>query len=48
MAREKDAWTIPHSLDETVVDEEQSYRWLKFGDKGRKRKYNSDNPGLSN
>jgi hypothetical protein len=27
---------FPRSLDETVVDEEQSYGWLKFGDKGRK------------
>jgi hypothetical protein len=23
---------FPRSLDETLVDKEQSYRWLKFGD----------------
>jgi hypothetical protein len=23
---------FPHSLDEKLVDKEQSYRWLKFGD----------------
>jgi hypothetical protein len=23
---------IPRSLDEKLVDKEQSYRWLKFGD----------------
>jgi hypothetical protein len=23
---------FPHSVDEKLVDKEQSYRWLKFGD----------------
>jgi hypothetical protein len=23
---------FPHSLDEKLVDKEESYRWLKFGD----------------
>jgi len=32
MAGEEDAWTFARSLDEKLVDIEQSYRWLKFGD----------------
>ena len=36
MARENDARTIPAWLDEELVDNEQSYRWLKFVEiKGR-------------
>jgi hypothetical protein len=31
MAGERDARTIPRNLDEKLVDYEQSYRWLKFG-----------------
>jgi hypothetical protein len=32
MARVNDARTIPAWLDEELVDNEQLYRWLKFGD----------------
>jgi hypothetical protein len=29
---------FPRSLDEKLVDKEQSYRWLKFGDfKGKQK-----------
>jgi len=32
MARERRHGQFPRSLDEQVVGQEQSYRWLKFGD----------------
>jgi hypothetical protein len=32
MAREEAEWTLPHNLDEKLVDNGQSYRWLKSGD----------------
>jgi CYTH domain-containing protein len=32
MARENDTRTIPAWLGEELVDNEQSYRWLKFGE----------------
>jgi len=32
MARENDARTIPTWLDGKLMDNEQSYRWLKFGE----------------
>jgi len=32
MVREEDEWTIATQLKENLGDNEQSYRWLKFGD----------------
>ena len=32
MARERSHGHLPRSLDEQVVGQEHSYRWLKFGD----------------
>ena len=32
MARQEDAWTLAHNIDEKLVDIEHSYRWLKSGD----------------
>jgi hypothetical protein len=38
MARENAARTIPAWLDEELVENEQSYRWLKCGDVKEKQK----------
>jgi hypothetical protein len=39
---------FPRSLDEKLVDKEQSYRWLKFGDIKRETKYNCGSSGSGN
>jgi hypothetical protein len=39
---------FPRNLDKKLVDNEQSYRWLKFGNIGRNRKYNSGSTRPSN
>jgi hypothetical protein len=36
--RKKDAWTIYIELEKRLVDNEQSYQWLKFGDIRDKQK----------
>jgi hypothetical protein len=37
-ARKKDAWTIFIELRQRLVENEQSYEWLKFGDIREKQK----------
>ena len=39
---------LPRNLDEKLVDIEQSYRWLKFGDIKGETKYNSGSSRPSN